>query len=626
MVNDQNIDSLENESDIFSTDSDIFTSDLNLDTFFSDLNIDFSSDLKTNLVGNEVIDSSNVETKSLQTEESAPTSTVKKMPSHITDKEENEEPQGISRKFRRILNTCLILVALLLIGGIAAVIFMNQNADPLDNRILQNVSIAGVDVGGMTKEEALQAIRVNVGGSYFETDMVVQLGRNKIILPAAQTNANFNINAAVNSAFDLGRSGTIEDRQRTYKIAQSMPITLDITSALGLNTAYIRSAIENAVKECEGEYTASSYALEGDMPGLAAEDFDQSVPCQTLQLTVGTPGIGTNTEAVYNAVIEAYSQRNFLVEIPSEYLAQLPAELDLDAIYSELNVEPVEAEEKADTLEVVPGSSGYTFNLELAKEKLAAANYGEVITIPMEYNLPTNLDFNGSFTELVSSFTTAVSKNGAYLDNMKLLCKAIDKTVIEPGQTFSLNTISPRTEENGYKIADCHPGYCSKTELGGGSDQVASTLYVAALLADMSIVEKHPADHVCGFTTKGTEITVNQNWIDLKIHNDYDTPLKIRAKATGSNVVIEIYAQKAMSYYIRLETEETYVIPASSTILERKASSGYTEGQVILEPVDGAALKIYLIKMDKFTEQEISRQTQYAEVRPVNKTSITLIK
>lgn len=620
MVDNNNLDSFENTADSFSPDID-------LDSFLADLDISFSPENFSDDF--PVADNSEAESHSspiLKNDFNVPAPKIKAPVVSYPEDDEPDEEHTSKGSSHRILNICLLLVALLLIGGIAGVIFMNQNADPLDNRILQNVTIAGVNVGGMTKEEALQAIRVNVGGAYFETDMVVKLGRAEVVLPVSQTNANFNINAAVNAAYDLGRSGTVEERQRTYKIAQSMPITIDITSALGLNTAYIRNAIEEAVKGFDGGFVQSSYVIDGEMPGLSAEEYDKSAPCQTLQLTVGNPGSGANVDSIYNCVIEAYSQRNFHVDVPNEYLGLLPDDLNLDAIFAELNIEPVEAVEKADTLEVIPGSSGYTFDLENARKLLSAAHYGDQVSIPMEYALPTHLDFNGSFTELLGTFSTPVEAKGNYLNNMKLLCKTIDKTVIEPGKVYSLNNAAPRTTENGYKKTSSHPNYCILTEIGGGSDQVATTLYVAAMLADLSIVEKHQADHACGYTTKGTEICVNQSWLDLKIRNDYDTPVKIRAKASGSKIVVEIYGQKAPDYYIKLETEETYVIPASTSVVYRKETAGYAEGDIVLNPIDGASLNVHLIKISKATEQEISRESFYAEVRPVPKTTATLQK
>ena len=51
----------------------------------------------------------------------------------------------------------IVLAMLVLLGGLTG-FFLYRAADPYDNRIVDNISIAGVDVGGMTKSEARKAL------------------------------------------------------------------------------------------------------------------------------------------------------------------------------------------------------------------------------------------------------------------------------------------------------------------------------------------------------------------------------------------------------------------------------------------------------------------------------------
>ena len=68
-----------------------------------------------------------------------------------------------NRKMLLICSCAVLLVALL--GTIVGIIFVNST-DPYDKRILNNVSAAGINLGGMTKAEATRALKESIGDLY----------------------------------------------------------------------------------------------------------------------------------------------------------------------------------------------------------------------------------------------------------------------------------------------------------------------------------------------------------------------------------------------------------------------------------------------------------------------------
>lgn len=512
------------------------------------------------------------------------------------------------------INICLICLCLVLIGGIAAVIFYQGSGDPLNGKIMENVIVAGVDVGGMTREEAASAVMAAVGSNYSEKVMTVRLGSSVLSLAPSQTKPVVKPEGAVEEAYAYGRTGSTSRRQQDFRDAQYAPKVISLEPYLSLNTDYIRSAVAGFVESFTGSYTPSAYTLEGEMPALGADEFDSSVPCQTLELQIGTPGSNFDLDGICQAVLEGYYQNQFDVQIPSEYLADFPEKLDLDAIYRQVHVDAVEAVQDAATGEVTPGTCGYTFSLENARKQLESASYGDSISIPMEYIIPEKLDFNGSFTETLASFSTPISSNNAYIENMKLLCKQLDGTVLNAGGTFSFNTAFVRTEKNGYQKATRHGDKCADEEIGGGADQVATTLYVAAMTSGLTVTEKHIADHLCDYTTKGTEISVSANWKDLKLRNPLNGSVKIRAKVTGSQVIIKLLCEEPQDFYIKLETKDGYVTPHGTTFVTKKSADGFKNGDVIAEGADGGMVTLQWIKYDKNTNKELSRSTESVSV------------
>lgn len=542
-------------------------------------------------------------------EQSRPMPEEPSKPGSLTDR--------ISRH-HRVINLCLIFIALLLVGAIAWVILQHVYADPYDGRIVRNVRVAGVDVGGMTKSEAVNTVEATVADRYSKTDMVVSIGTAKCTITPEQSLPNLQVAEAVNAAFSYGRTGSLDERQEAYHKAQTNPVNIDLTPYLGINYETIRNLLAESLSKISGEYVPSGYQLVGDRPALDADGFDKSVPTQTLVLSIGKPGTGFDLDGITNAVLQGYSEMNFQVDVPREYLADFPEPLDIDAIYKELHVDAVEATKQSG--EVVPGSCGYSFPLNEVREKLASANFGDTISVPMEYLVPQKLDINGDYTYTLSSFSTPIGGDEAYLQNMKRVAKSLDRTVVQAGANFSFNqTAEARILSNGYVETGAYGEYGIEKEIGGGANQIASTLYAAALCADLTVTEKHPAEHICGYATLGTELTVGHTWEDLKFRNQHKFPVLIRVKVSSTQVTVQILGQQPLDYYIKLESESTYTMPFGTVQVTRSSADGFTNKQVLTEGTDGAQVKLHRIKYSTATNEELERKYEFVQIKPINK-------
>ncbi len=529
----------------------------------------------------------------------------------------------ISRHHKGI-NLTLIILALILAAGIVAVVFVQSNSDPYGEKIVENVHVAGVDVGGMSKQEAINAVSSAAGGIYEGSDMTVVLGSTEIILAASQTQPKLNVAQAVENAYAYSRSGSTTQRQREYKEALQSSVDIPLGNSLTLNADYIRSTISNYLSSIASSYIPSGYTLEGSRPGLDADSFDESVPCQNLVLTVGAPGSDYDMDGIMSTIADAYSQRNFRVVIPEEYLPEQPDALDIDAIYDELHVDAVEAVEGSGSSEGTPGSCGYTFSLEDARQQLSSAGYGDVITIPMEYIVPEKLDSDGTFIYPLASISTPVSSDAAYNENMLLLCQQLNGKTLASGESFSFDAVLPkRTEENGFQNAPAHGDECLEESIGGGADQVATTLYVAAMTSGMQLTEHHIATHVYSFATRGTEITVS-NSRDLKFRNGLDYTVMIRAKVTDSRVIIRFLSEKAADFEIKLEVNQLSTVQPKTVNVQKNASDGYTAQQVLTEGIEGGQFALSWVTYKKGTDTEIRRTGEHVSLPALDKGVVNL--
>lgn len=614
-------DELGNESE---NEYDASLVDLDLDALLAELNISQYENQEEPEVLPPPKNASQQEKKELLLPKTQPSIPIPPI-SDSFEEEMPEEEGGVLdsvAKHRRGINTFLIITALVLVGAIAFM-FLNQgNADPFGGKILQNVSIAGVDVSGMTKAEASRAVKAEVGTRYSDTDMVVVLGKKELHLAPGSTNANFNIDAAVKAAYEYGRDGSISDRQKAVRDAQDSQKDISLLNYLGLDTGYIRSTLKNAISEIGGEYAPSEYHLSGEEPALDADGFMESVHPQTLILNLGMPGSNADIEAIFNAVMNAYSRGEFRIVVGDESLPDFPDTLDLNKIYSEICSSPVEA------TATTAGSVGYQFNITEAQSKLSNADFGDEIEISMEYVMPHQLQVPGEYPETLGMYSTPLFNDPAYIKNIQLICDAINGTVIEPNDIFEFNKVVPaRTEANGFQSAPDHAQYCVDTSVGGGQDQVATTIYVSALKADLGVVERYTADHVCPYTIRGTEVAVGLKWQNLKIRNTTDQPIEIRAKVTSNQLIIRFMAKAVPEYYTEVESVEGHTSPYNTVRVQMKESEGYTNDQVLLEGVNGGSVQLFRVQHNRTTGEEISRKSEaFIDLKSINQRIVTLVK
>ena len=169
---------------------------------------------------------------------------------------------------------------------------------------------------------------------------------------------------------------------------------MDLRPYLSVKSEFIRTALEGYASEFDTEFSDSHYALTGDAPDLGTENHDPSAPCQTLELTVGVPKAHLDVDSACDQILRAYSQAvaacrageyRVTVDIPAE---STPAELDLDAIYAEICTAPVDDSLDMTEYRFVPGSYGYSFDLDAAKAALAQARPGETVSVPMTFVEP----------------------------------------------------------------------------------------------------------------------------------------------------------------------------------------------------------------------------------------------
>lgn len=162
----------------------------------------------------------------------------------------------------------------------------------------------------------------------------------------------------------------------------------------------------------------------------------------------------------------------------------------------------------------------------------------------------------------ISSFSTSLAdRDTAQKENITKASEKINNITLKPGEIFSFNTIvGSRTPAN-YGKAKTVVGSKIEDAFGGGVCQLSSTVYNAALSANLKIIERHPHNIVVRSVGPGLDATVSYGFYDLKFQNVYSFPIKINAKINNSRLIINIVGARRVvpnKINIIVETIPTY--------------------------------------------------------------------
>ncbi len=108
--------------------------------------------------------------------------------------------------------------------------------------------------------------------------------------------------------------------------------------------------------------------------------------------------------------------------------------------------------------------------------------------------------------------------------------RKLDGTVIYPGKVFNFNaSVGDISEARGFTKGYIIKGGTLEKDVGGGICQVSTTIFRAAYLSGLPIIERnYHSYHVRYYDPLGLEATVFGPWKNFKFLNDTRTPLLIR--------------------------------------------------------------------------------------------------
>ena len=516
------------------------------------------TETKEAIHGNDKNEKTKIKTKEVEQKDS-------KIKTKKVEQKDNEIKSGKRRIFPFVLIGIFIIVIL-----VFSVIFSLINIG--NDKIIGKVSIMGIDVSNMTKEQATEVLKEIIHDKMSE-ELVLKKDDYETSINANQINAQFNTEEAVQKAYDIGRSGNIITNN--YNILASIIWGNNIELQMNYEQESLDKKIDDISSKLPDGLVQNSYYIEDD----------------ELIIVKGKKGLVIKEDELENSVInemKAVNKKYNILNIPTQELE--PDAIDIEKIRNEIYKEPqnasVSKDKETGKTQVNTHVNGVDFDISIEEAKKIIAEDKEEYVIPLKIIVPdkTLSDLGEeAFPDKLSEYSTIFDpSNRNRSNNLAISAEKIDGTIIMPGETFSYNqTVGERTIAAGYKEAGAYAGGKVVQDVGGGICQTSSTLYNAALLANLEIVDRSNHQFLTSYVDASRDATVAWGSIDFQFKNTRTYPIKIEASAKNGVCEMAIYGIKEdKEYEVVIESEVLSYIPFTT---KYENDDSLEEGEEVVE-------------------------------------------
>ncbi|MDG9718496.1 VanW family protein [Streptomyces sp. DH24] len=468
----------------------------------------------------------------------------------------------------------LYLGALLLTGG----------------EIEAGTSVRGVDIGGLTREDAARKLTRDLAGTAHSQKLTVKVGERTGAIDLRSAGFGYDIPRTVDRAHTGGadpvsaisrlfrsRGGDIQpvvrvDEQDARASLRKLATSLDQKVREG-SVAFDNGRVKNTTPR-------TGHALNADaaldtlrtsfirgpkepvtvLPARRTEpkvgerevrravrDFARPAMSAPVTLTAGDERF-TIDQAVLgtyltmrpddSARLEPHLDADGLRADPAvtRSLARLPARAENAEL--RLDGDAVEVTDDGRAARSVTAQALAKAVMPLLTES-GTARTGEVTTRTVQPEVTRQNAARLGLTEKMSSFTVDFEPAPYRTTNIARAVELINGSVVSPGETWSFNrTVGERTEANGFVdgVMILDDQYTKAP--GGGVSAVATTVFNAMFFAGLKPVEYGAHSFYIERYPEGREATVAWGSLDLRFLNDSGNTVYLRAESTSTSVTV----------------------------------------------------------------------------------------
>jgi vancomycin resistance protein YoaR len=459
----------------------------------------------------------------------------------------------------------LIVVSVVILSNLVAALMVAGYQIYYDGMIFPGVSVWGIEVGGMTHQEASAVLAGRF--TYPQSTLITfRDGENMWPISAGELGVQFDVARTVQAAYEVGRHPELLDSLRQQVAAwregvQISPVVIYDRRAADAYFAQIVAVINRPTIDATIAVDAANLRAAAT-PGQVGREVDVDATMAALQDLITTlqsgevpiviretpPAILSADEAavtinnILSSDLEVYIE-NAYPEDPGPWIAPREA-LATMLIVEWAEVEGVPAytvrlderqlasflEPLASQLSREPSDARFIFNDDLGIiEPVVASQQGRTLNVAasvqlinqtlgrLEHRVPLVFDIiepvvadtataeELGITEMIASATTYYAGSSqARRANIRTAASRFDGVVIAPGQEFSFNHyLGDVTPETGFETALIIYNGRTIEGVGGGVCQVSTTAFQAAFYAGFPILERWPHGYWVGYYDSG---------------------------------------------------------------------------------------------------------------------------
>lgn len=510
---------------------------------------------------------------------------------------EDKPKKSMLHKFTIFITIISIILFVGLVVFSTAFALINRNS----NKVVSGVYIKGIDVSGLTYDEANKKID-KVFNEKISNSIKLKHNEYENYLNPEELEISFKTKEAVDMSYSIGRSGKV--LKDNYAIINAKLLKVNINPTFSYNEKKLNELINEISENIPDAVQQSSYVIEGE----------------NLKITKGQRGYVVKKEELKNIILKNITnlEEQNVIEIPVEQ--KEPNNIDIEQIYLDIYKEPKDAYYTKEPFTVYPHVDGVTFNISMEEAKALLNNGQNEIVIPLKItkpNVTTNQIGTEAFPDLLASFSTTFStSNRNRTTNIKLASNKINGVVLMPGEKFSYNkVVGQRTVAAGYKTAAVYVGGRVENGIGGGICQVSSTLYNAVLRANLEIVSRSNHRFATGYVPLSTDATVSWGGPEFVFKNTRKYPIRIVSTVTGGKIKVDIYGLKEdVEYEVIIQSQTLQVIPmkteyrtntslpAGTTKTVQKGHAGYKSRAYRILKLNGQIVSKQLLSTDTYAQ------------------------
>lgn len=423
----------------------------------------------------------------------------------------------------------LLLIAIMLgilIAGVVSFYIIHKN----DETIQSGVYIKGINVSGLTKEEAVKLVKDNLDLE-LNDHLILKYKNYEYYVEVEQFEAQFDVEASVELAYEIGRSGNIIKDIKDYVTVLMSKI--DVDPVLKYSEEALISYLEVIEAQLPDQLEQSSYYVDDDK----------------VIITNGKNGAKIYMDELKETILEEVQDityKNTCIDIPT--FTEYPNKIDVVAIHDDVYRQMQNAYFTTEPRMVYAEVTGVDFDVQAVENAIKDNPNVEEYSVELSLTKPevTVNDLGmEAFPDLLGRYSTKYINNPDRTTNLRLASNKINGKVIMPGEEFSFNkVVGRRTVAAGYKNAAIFSDGQVTDGLGGGICQITSTLYNAVVFANMQIVSRRNHMFVPSYVTGGRDATVVYGSTDFIFKNSRSYPIKLVSSVEGGVATISVYGYK----------------------------------------------------------------------------------